>query len=670
MKFLINLIVLLCVARATFAPCDFDDNKKYIFCDTTKSVDERVWDFINQLTTQEKISISGDVSAAIERLHIPEYKWWSEGLHGVAVSGSAKFEEPTPYSTQFPTVNHNAMSFNNTLFNMIGQVTSTEARAMNNADHGGLTFWAPNINILKDPRWGRAQEVPGEDPFLTATYALHFVKGMQEGEDSRYLKLSACCKHWAVYNMENSDGTDRFHFSANATKRDWADTYKPAFEACIKEAKASSIMCSYNAVWGTPACATIDFMYNSHHYRPTQQENTAEALKGGSDLNCGSYYQNYMQKALDEQLVTEDLLNKRIFNNIKTQFRLGMFDPIADQPYRKITPDSMVTEKHGEIALEATLQGITMLKNNGQLPLHLNIDSKIAIVGPMGNDIKNIMGTWRYHGVAPFAFSVFNGFKKYYNQTTFVEGCDVKCESDEHFVDAKDITENADATIVVLGTSVDIEDENNDRAVFYAGYTAQWTGEAFKQIIAGNYNPNGKMTVTTYTNNLIKSKMTDQRMRPSEDGYPGRTYRFFVGEVLFPFGYGLSYSSFSSIYNGNSLSISSPAIMRDIYQHNHMNCPSILEFEINIINKGPYDGANTILVYTSSPFAGKNGYPIKSLAYYTKVFIKNGETISVPIKLNAFDFANTEENGEWMTRLGEWNIIINDKELVIHVTIV
>lgn len=192
---------------------------------------------------------------------LSQYQWWSEALHGVANSPGVDFEEPTPYATSFPQIISTASTFNRSLWETIGEATSTEARAFSNKLHSGLTFWTPNINIYRDPRWGRGQETPGEDPYLNSEYAAHYVASLQgEKDEGEFLKVSACCKHYAAYSLEKYSGTDRHHFDSQVTKQDLGDTFLPAFQSCVQRGKASSIMCSYNAINGVPACASNEFL--------------------------------------------------------------------------------------------------------------------------------------------------------------------------------------------------------------------------------------------------------------------------------------------------------------------------------------------------------------------------------------------------------------------------
>jgi beta-glucosidase-like glycosyl hydrolase len=243
---LVTIAVVVDGLSAGFPDCKAGPLSTFPICDQSIPTHQRAADLVSRMTTAEKITQMVHQAAAIPRLGLPNYDWWSEALHGVC-SG--------PGATSFPQVINLGATFNMSLVHHIASVISTEARALNNAGHTGLTFYAPNVNIFRDPRWGRGQETPGEDPYLSAQYAYTFVNGMQRGDDDRYLKVVATCKHYDAYDLENSDGTDRHHFNAIVNDQDLVETYLPPFESCIRDARVASIMCSYNAIDGIPACA-------------------------------------------------------------------------------------------------------------------------------------------------------------------------------------------------------------------------------------------------------------------------------------------------------------------------------------------------------------------------------------------------------------------------------
>ncbi|HNZ72618.1 MAG TPA: glycoside hydrolase family 3 N-terminal domain-containing protein, partial [Prolixibacteraceae bacterium] len=367
-------------------------------------VEKRVNDLVSRMTLEEKISQMMDVAAPIERLGIPAYNWWNEGLHGVARAGIA---------TVFPQAIGVAATFNDSLLLVEAQVISDEFRARynnyikkNERDrYKGLTIWSPNINIFRDPRWGRGQETYGEDPYLTSRLGVAFVKGLQ-GNNPNYLKTIATPKHYVVHSGPEKD---RHVFDADVTERDFMDTYLPAFEATIKEGKAYSIMGAYNRFrgescsgsdtllnqilrkqWGFKGyvvsdCGAIDDIYLNHKIVPTGAEAAAIGVLGGCDLECGRTYEN-LKEAVNKGLLTEtdiDVAVKRLFT---ARMKLGMFDPEGKNPYDTIPFSVNDNEKHRELSLKVARETMTLLKNgNNVLPLSKDIKS-IAVLGPNSND--------------------------------------------------------------------------------------------------------------------------------------------------------------------------------------------------------------------------------------------------------------------------------------------
>jgi beta-D-xylosidase 4 len=241
--------------NASFPDCKSGPLSTFRICDQSLPSRQRAADLVSRLTTAEKITRLVTGSANVSRLGLPNFQWWSEALHGVATSPGVHFGGDLPAATSFPMPINLGVTFNMTLVNRMADVISTEARTFNNEGRAGLVFFTPNINIFRDPRWGRGQETPGEDPFLTSQYVYALINGLQRGDDERYLKIAADCKHYAAYDLENWNGTDRFHFDARVSDQDLLETYLPPFESCIRDAKVASIMCSYNAVNGIPSCA-------------------------------------------------------------------------------------------------------------------------------------------------------------------------------------------------------------------------------------------------------------------------------------------------------------------------------------------------------------------------------------------------------------------------------
>jgi beta-glucosidase len=380
------------------------------------SPEARAKDLVSRMTLDQKVRQMQNAAPAIPELGIPAYDWWNEALHGVARAGQA---------TVFPQAIGLAATWDTDLVNRVSDVISTEARAKYNEairqnNHGryyGLTFWSPNINIFRDPRWGRGQETYGEDPYLTGQIAVAFIKGLQ-GSDPKYFKTIATVKHYAVHSGPEST---RHEANIEPSPRDLADTYLPAFRAAIVEGHAYSLMCAYNAVDGTPACANRDLLetrlrgdwhfpgyivsdcgaigdiYRGHKFLTTAAQASAAAVRAGTDLTCGSEYTS-LTSAVSSGLVTEAEITQSLERLFVARFRLGMFDPPERVPFSTIPSSESDSVAHRLLALEAARASIVLLKNDhGALPINSSTKA-IAVVGPSADDEESLLGN--YNGVS------------------------------------------------------------------------------------------------------------------------------------------------------------------------------------------------------------------------------------------------------------------------------
>ncbi|HEX7016940.1 MAG TPA: glycoside hydrolase family 3 N-terminal domain-containing protein, partial [Cyclobacteriaceae bacterium] len=394
-----------------------------VYLDPNQPLDTRVNDLISRLSLEEKVQQMMNATPAIPRLNIPAYDWWNESLHGVARSGVA---------TVFPQAIGLGATFDEDLIFRISSAISDEARAMYNAAmekdyhkrYGGLTFWTPNINIFRDPRWGRGQETYGEDPYLTSRLGAAFVKGLQ-GNDPVYLKAAACAKHYAVHS-----GPERLRheFNAIASAKDLHETYLPAFKALV-DAGVEAVMCAYNRTNDEPCCSSntllvdilrnqwgfkghilsdcgaISDLYAGHKVVSNQAEAAALAVKAGVSLDCGTEYQSLID-AVKQGLITEEQIDKELAVLLRTRFRLGMFDPKGRNPYDRITSDVINSEEHRQLAREAALKSIVLLKNNGVLPLRNDL-ANYFITGPNAASVEALIGN--YYGVNPEMVTILEG---------------------------------------------------------------------------------------------------------------------------------------------------------------------------------------------------------------------------------------------------------------------
>jgi beta-glucosidase len=401
-----------------------------IWRDSSRPMAERENDLIRRMSLAEKVAQLKNSAPAIARLGLPAYDYWNEALHGVANNGAA---------TVFPEPVGGAASWNPGLFHQEGQIIGIEGRAkfndyanQHNGDSKwwyGLTYWTPNVNIFRDPRWGRGQETYGEDPFLTGSIGVEFVKGIQ-GDDPNYMLAMACAKHYAVHSGPEAE---RHRFDATPTDRDLYETYLPQFERVVREGHVAGVMGAYNSLNGVPDCANsflltdlvrkqwgfqgyivsdcdaIGDIWRSHKYAKTAEEAAADAIKAGCNLCCGGDY-NALVRSVQQGLVTEKDIDTALYYTLWTRFKLGLFDPAEKNPYSKYTISDNDTPDHEKVALELARQSIVLLKNDGLLPLDRSKYKRIAVIGPNGNSKSMLEGN--YHGSSSRPISILDGIKR------------------------------------------------------------------------------------------------------------------------------------------------------------------------------------------------------------------------------------------------------------------
>ena len=427
--FLFTLLTIACQQQKELLP----------YQDTSLSFEERVDDLVGRMTLEEKVGQMLNGAPAIERLGIPEYNWWNEGLHGTARAGLA---------TVFPqAIGLGATWDQKTMFE-VATVISDETRAKHHnfvskgkrSLYQGLTLWSPNINIFRDPRWGRGQETYGEDPYLTGKMAVQFIKGLQ-GDDPKYYKTIATVKHFAVHNGPEPE---RHIFNATTNERDLWETYLPQFEMGIKEGKAYSAMCAYNRYNGEACCGSdrlmtqilrndfgfegfivsdcgaVEDIYADHKLVENAAQAAALAVKSGCDLNCDLSQGIYLNliPAVKQGLITEEEIDISVKRLFLARFKLGMFDPDNEVPYAQIPYETVDNEAHKALAEEAARKSMVLLKNENQtLPLSKNL-KKLAVIGPNANQWLMLLGN--YNGVPSEAITPLEGFRKKLPNTEIV----------------------------------------------------------------------------------------------------------------------------------------------------------------------------------------------------------------------------------------------------------
>jgi beta-glucosidase len=589
------------------APVSQSNKEEMAFRNPNLPLGVRVADLISRMTLEEKVSQMLYNSPAIERLGIPEYNWWNECLHGVARAGRA---------TVFPQAIGLAATFDEDLMYRVSTAISDEARAMHHAavrdgrrlQYGGLTFWTPNINIFRDPRWGRGQETYGEDPFLTGTMGTAFVRGLQ-GDNPRYLKAAACAKHYVVHSGPE---VDRHRFNAVVSPKDLYETYLPAFKALV-DADVEAIMCAYNRTNGEPCCGSksllgkilrdewgfdghivsdcwaLSDLHMFHKVTSSPVESAALAINSGVNLNCGVTF-SYLDEAVREGLVTEDTINESLTILLRTRFKLGMFDPPEMNPYTSIPTSVIRCEKHQQLAREAAAKSVVMLKNDNVLPLNKDAGF-IFVTGPCAADTEVLLGN--YHGVSDGMVTILEGITVKRQPGSFIQyrqGFLLRQDNQNQVDRIPSAVRQADAIIVVMGISPLIEGEEG------SALESDYEGDRrdiglpenqlrfLKSLREGNDQPiivvltggsplaipevheladailyvwypgeqGGNGVADVIFGDVAPSgrlpitfpKSTDQ-LPPYEDyNMKGRTYRYMTEEPLYPFGFGLSYMHF------------------------------------------------------------------------------------------------------------------------------
>ena len=675
---------------------------------------------VSKMTLEEKVSQTLHSAPAIERLGVKAYNWWNEALHGVARAGIA---------TIFPQSIGLAATFDEDFIEEVADAVSTEGRAKFNmqqkyADddiYKGLTFWAPNVNIFRDPRWGRGHETFGEDPYLTSRLGVRFVEGIQ-GHDEKYLKAAACAKHFAVHSGPEDI---RHSFNAVAGKQDMCETYLPAFKALVTEAKVEAVMGAYNRTNGEPCCGSktllkdtlrdewgfkghvtsdcwaIKDFHEGHHVTDNAVDSVALAMNNGCDLNCGNIFV-YLTEAVKEGKVDEKRLDEALVNLFTTRMKLGVMDKKEDNPFDDIPYSVVDSAKMHELNREASSKCVVLLKNKDDiLPLNKKDVKTIAVVGPNANNRRALVGN--YEGTASRYVTILEGLQDYLKDDVRVltsEGCHVcrpKVEAlsrgYERFSEVKAVCEESDVVICCLGLDSGLEGEEGDQgnehasgdkpglelpglqndllktciesgkpvivvvlsgsalnlcyaednanAVLQGWYPGAEGGRSIAEILFGDKVPQGKLPLTFYKDTKDLPEFTDYSM-------DNRTYRYFKGEPLYPFGYGLSYSKFSF----DDLKVSSDTLTDDG-----------VTIECKVTNNGRFDATETVECYIKAvPDEAVKHLPNFSLKGIKKCSLKAGESKSVSIKLSKEAFGLFDEEGNLTYYPGKYEVYVGGSQ--------
>ena len=662
---------------------------------------KRAKELVAKMTVEEKAGQLRYDAPAIERLGVPAYNWWNEALHGVARAGTA---------TMFPQAIGLAAAFDDELMGCIGEIIAVEGRAKYNEQakrgdrdiYKGLTFWAPNVNIFRDPRWGRGHETYGEDPFLTSSLAVPFIKGMQG--DGEYMKVAACAKHFAVHSGPEAE---RHYFNAKASAKDLEETYLPAFEACVKEADVEAVMGAYNRTNDEPCCANKPLMvdilrdkwgfqghfvsdcwavrdfHENHKVTGTPEESVKLALDLGCDLNCGCTYQKrmnaYRAGLIDEETITTSC--ERLFT---TRFLLGMFDKTE---YDEIPYTVVECKEHLEAAHKAAKESIVLLKNDGILPLDKSKIKTIGVVGPNADSRSSLIGN--YHGVSSRYITVLEGIQDkvgddvrvLYSEGSHLWKANASALSDPNGADriseAQAVADYSDVVVVVVGLDETLEGEEGDtgnqfasgdklnlnlpmpqrqlissvlecgkptivinmsgsainlkraeddaNAVIQAWYPGALGGKDVADILFGDVSPSGKLPVTFYYSSEELPDFRDYSMK-------NRTYRYFEGTPLYPFGYGLTY--------GDCVVTDADVELKKAASGELEGA----EVTVTVSNNGKVATDDVVQLYIKDK-EYELAIPNACLCGYKRVHVEAGSEQKVTISVNAKAFTSVDNDG-------------------------
>ncbi|KAJ4400986.1 hypothetical protein N0V91_008240 [Didymella pomorum] len=483
-------------AYALFPDCTNGPLNNETICNPSASPLDRAKSLVALYTLEEKINATSSGSPGVERLGIPPYQWWSEGLHGIAgpytnFSDAGEYS----YSTSFPQPILMGAAFDDALITEVAKVISTEARAFNNANRTGLDFWTPNINPFRDPRWGRGQETPGEDAYHLSSYVKALIAGLQGDATDPYKRVVATCKHYAGYDIEDWNGNLRYQNDVQISQQDLVEYYLAPFQACV-EANVGAFMCSYNALNGVPTCAdpyllqtilrehwgwtneeqwvtsdcdAIQNVYLPHEWSATREQAVADSLIAGTDLDCGVYMQNHLPGAFEQKLVNETTLDQALVRQYSSLIRLGWFDSASSQPYRQLGWDAVATNASQALARKAATEGIVLLKNDGVLPLDLSSKS-VGLFGDWANATTQLLGNYAgeptyLHGPL-YALQAANVKVNYAGGKPGGQG-DPTTNS---WLSLKPTMDASDVLIYVGGIDNSVEEEGHDRT------SLAWTG--------------------------------------------------------------------------------------------------------------------------------------------------------------------------------------------------
>ncbi|KAJ5131545.1 Glycoside hydrolase superfamily [Penicillium bovifimosum] len=724
-----------------FPDCATGPLSETIVCDTTARPHDRAAALISMFTFEELVNSTGNQMPAIPRLGLPPYQVWSESLHGVA---RANLTEEGDYSwtTSFPSPILTMAALNRTLVNQIAGIISTQARALNNGGRFGLDVYSPNINAFRHPVWGRGQETPGEDPYLCSIYGYEYITGIQGGVDPEHLKIAATAKHYAGYDIENWRNHSRLGNDLTISSYDLASYFTPMFVTAVRDARVHSVMSSYNAVNGVPSSAntfllqtllrdTWDFVqdgyvssdcdaaynvFNPHEYASTPSLAAAKSIRAGTDIDCGATYQLYLNQSITQNEISRGEIERAVTRFYSNLVSLGYFDGNSSV-YRDIDWSDVVETDAWNIAHEAAVEGIVLLKNDGTLPLSKKTKS-VALIGPWANATTAMQGN--YFSTAPYLISPLAAFQDSDLDVNYAFGTNISSDSTAGFEAAIKAAKKSDVIVFAGGIDNTIEEEGMDReeinwpgnqlqlieelsklgkplvvlqmgggqvdssslkhskkvnSIVWGGYPGQSGGLAILDILTGKRAPAGRLTTTQYPAEYAQQfPVTDMSLRPNGSN-PGQTYMWYTGKPVYEFGHGLFYTTFKASLAASHGHKKASYDIGELLSRSHTgyNAGELMPFmnyTVDVKNTGKVTSDYTAMAFVNTK-AGPSPHPNKWLVNFDRlgaVEPHSTRTMTMPISLD--NLARTDEDGNRVVYPGKYELALNnERDAVLSFTL-
>ncbi|KAL3460911.1 glycoside hydrolase superfamily [Aspergillus heterothallicus] len=731
----------------SFPDCTTGPLSENLVCNRSASPHARASALVSLFTFEELLNNTGNTGLGVPRLRLPNYQVWGEALHGV---GRANFEEngetdaEFSWATSFPMPITTMASLNRSLIHAIGSIVSTQLRAFSNAGRGGLDVYSPNINTFRHPVWGRGQETPGEDAHLASVYAYEYITALQGGTDPETLKIIATAKHFAGYDIESWHNHSRLGNDVRITAQELAEYYMLPFLVAARDAKVRSVMCSYNAVNGVPSCASRFFLqvllresfsfvpdgyvsgdcgavynvWNPHGFAGDEAAASAAAVRAGTDIDCGTSYQWYLDEAFAGELLSRGEIERGVVRLYASLIAAGYFDG-DEAVYRDIGWGDVRETDGWDVAYEAAVEGIVLLKNkNSALPLSSEIKS-IALIGPWANATTQMQGN--YFGPAPYLTSPLAAFEDSNLEIHYALGTNISAPStsisDPDLASALSAAQSADAILYLGGIDNTLEAEAMDResiawpanqlslitqlsqlgkplivtalggghvdssslkenanvsALLWAGYPGQSGGRAIRDIILGDRAPAGRLVTTQYPAAYAEEfSALDMGLRPNESsGNPGQTYMWYTGDAVFEFGHGLFYTEFQETAVGVNGSDAGAFNIQELVSGAHKGLERVeqgvlLNFTVAVRNEGERGSDYTGIVFANTT-AGPEPRPKKWVVGFERVArLEAGEqgVFTVPVMIDSV--ARTDEKGNRVLYPGKYELALNNERSVV-----